>query len=107
MGRSLKHAYLRNLFDVYDITGDGKPEIIFTRSSFLAEGTRAEVWTWDGKGYKQIFVGDNLFRVIIDSGGCYKIISEFNYKGIKRKFPIIYKWDGTYFRKIETKENLK
>lgn len=100
MDKSLRDSYLENLFDVRDLTGDGQPEIIFTRTSFLAEGVLSEVWGWDGKNYKRIFQGGNLFRTEIDYDKVYKIICEFNYKGIPEKTPLIYRWDGKCFKKF-------
>lgn len=97
MSEEIKKSYLESLFNVRDITGDGKPEIIFTRASFLAEGNRCEIWTWNGKEFQQIFTEDNLVRIEICDNKT-TIISEFDNKGIKRDIPLIYIWDGKIFK---------
>lgn len=46
------------IFQVRDLNDDGKPEVMFSRASFGAEGTRFEIWQYDPTEKKMIQVCD-------------------------------------------------
>ncbi|MFQ5810838.1 MAG: hypothetical protein ACE5JM_14575 [Armatimonadota bacterium] len=87
-----QRAYTRCLFGVRDINGDGRADILFTRSSFLAEGDRFEAWTWDQAKYRRIASCSGVVR--IDEG---RIVAEYGDRGIKLPRPRHLVWDGTQF----------
>jgi hypothetical protein len=85
-------AYTDTFFSVRDITGDGKPEILFTRSSFLAEGDRFEAWRWNGDCFALVAWVDGMVRV-----AGRQLFQDFEPKGMKLERPSIYRWDGERF----------
>jgi len=95
-----QQRYSANYFNVLDMTGDGVPEILFTRRSFLAEGTQFEVWSWNETTYEQIALLPT--KVIIedqDADGKKEIVRDRDYKGRKLVAPAVFKLNSKVYQK--------
>ncbi len=90
--------YTANYFHIRDINGDGRPEILFTRASYVASGTLFRAWSWDGTTYTCIARLRTKVRIEdIDGDGTQEIIRDHDYNGLQLAAPIIYKWDGSSY----------
>jgi hypothetical protein len=102
MGARLKgkqqQLYTDNYFNVGDINNDGKPEILFTRVSFGAEGSEFQVLSWNGKTYEPVALVQNKVRMDdLDNDGIKEIICDYDYKGIKLATPKVFRWNGSIY----------
>lgn len=94
-----QQLYTDNYFSVADINNDGIPEILFTRTSFLAEGAEFQAFSWNGKTYEAIALASNKVRIVdTDNDGVKEIVSEYDPKGIKLASPRVLKWNGKTYR---------
>lgn len=105
MGPELKsreqRLYTQNYFGVTDINNDGIQEILCTRTSFLAEGSRFEAFSWNGKTYEPIARVENKVRIDdVDNDRIKEIICDYDYKGIKLATPKVFRWNGSTYEMV-------
>lgn len=97
MGESVpverQKAYSSLYFAVLDVTGDGIPAIVCTRSSFTAEGTEFEVWHWNGKTYGRVLWLGMMPRLADAKSASAKFfIEDRDLKGNDLEPPVVYEW---------------
>jgi len=102
MSRAKQESYTKNYFSVVDITNDSIPEILFARSSFLAEGGEFRAVGFNGKTYVTIAEVPSKVRLTdADDDGIKEIICDYDYKGNKLARPTAYRWNGKKYEKAE------
>jgi hypothetical protein len=97
--------YFLNVFSVRDITGDAKPEIMFTTSCYLATGTEFSAWSWNGKEHKRIaLVGAGIRIEDTDNDGAQEIVVDRR-RGEKLDVPVVYEWNGESYKRRQGGSN--
>ena len=93
-----QQLYTDNYFNVGDINNDGKPEILFTRASFGADGSEFQALSWNGKTYEPVAIVQNKVRMDDkDNDGIKEIICDYDYKGIRLATPKVFRWNGSTY----------
>jgi len=96
--------YSESYFAVRDVTGDGIPEIIFTRSGYNAMGTLFEIWRHDHTGYTRVLCIDHV-GLITTSGERTEITQALDHKGIALNPAPVWVWNGATQEFIRKTQN--
>lgn len=89
-----------------DVTGDGRPEIVFAAGTGAFTAARFGIWGWEDEGYRKQFGGGSDyppgFEDLDGDGVPEMILGQFALQFAPRVaglvWPTTYRWDGVRFR---------